>query len=117
MSGQLLGATALGLATLAWPVRLRRRGRAAVIAALLSAAAVLMVAALASHFTPDLASAVSLTASDPPLVDHPAVDWIEFLTMLAFATAAIGLIRVGRMPTTHAGLVRGGGRGRDVRAA
>lgn len=93
VSGQLLGATALGLATLAWPVRLRRRGRAAVIAALLSAAAVLMVAALASHFTPDLASAVSLTASDPPLVDHPAVDWIEFLTMLAFATAAIGLIR------------------------
>jgi signal transduction histidine kinase len=93
VSGQLLGASALGLATLARPVGLQRPGRAAAQAAIVSAALVMVVATLASHFTPDIVSAGITAAGEPPLVDHSAVDWIEFLTMLAFATAAIGLLR------------------------
>jgi signal transduction histidine kinase len=93
MSGQLLGASALALANVAGPAVVKRPTRRFAQAALASAALVLVVAASASHFAPDVLPVHAPRAGEPPAIGHPAVAVIQFATMLAFAGAAIGLIR------------------------
>jgi signal transduction histidine kinase len=93
MSGQLLGASALALANVAGPVVVKQPSRRFAQAALASAALVLVVAASASHFAPDVLPAHPPRPGELPAIGHPAVAVIQFATMLAFAGAAIGLIR------------------------
>ena len=93
MSGQLLGATALALATFAPAVHLARPHRAALHAGLVSLAFVVVVAAFASHFAPNVLPVHPPAAAEPPTIGHPAVAVIQLTTMSAFAAAAIGLIR------------------------
>jgi signal transduction histidine kinase len=93
MSGQLLGASALALANVAGPGVVKRPSRRFAQAALASTALVVVVAASASHFAPDVLPVHPPRAGELPAIGHPAVAVIQFATMLAFAGAAIGLIR------------------------
>jgi signal transduction histidine kinase len=93
MSGQLLGAASLAFATFAPGITIRRPRRAAMYAVLTSMALVLGVAAVASDWAPNVVPVHPPTAGEPPTITHPAVAVIQLATMLAFATAAIGLIR------------------------
>jgi signal transduction histidine kinase len=93
MSGQLLGATSLAFATFSPGVVLTRPRRAAMFAVLTSMALVLSVAAVASDIAPNAVPVHRPTIGEPPTISHPAVAMIQLATMVAFATAAIGLIR------------------------
>jgi signal transduction histidine kinase len=93
MSGQLMGASALALANVAGSGVVRRPSRRFAQAALVSTALVVVMAAAASHFAPQVLPVHPPAAGHPPVIGHPAVAAIQFATMLAFAGAAIGLIR------------------------
>jgi signal transduction histidine kinase len=93
MSGQLLGAAALGLAAFGPSRRLRRPRRIALYAGLISLTLVLLVAACASHFAPNVLPVHPPAAGEPPRIGHRVVGVMQLVTMFAFAAAAIGMIR------------------------